>query len=282
MNMARMAVLICFCGGCGFQDLTLVTSRDAGAPNAPDATNSGLFDRGLVARFFLDEARQGQDPASVSDSATNLQIPIAYAGRDQPSFLTESGHRGLRWVAPGQGGVICRPVQGTPWTALDGEAQATLEAVIDLEFGVTSGSRIVHVGYEEIWTIGLGYMHETFGLVLRINEHQNLREASWPVNLATQGRVVVTAVYDGSAAGESDRTRLYIDGERLGTDRVPPIPQNERIDLVQNQSSLCIGNRAIGERSPDGAIFYAALYRRALSDGEIRTHAQRLRATDDP
>jgi hypothetical protein len=51
--------------------------------------------------------------------------------------------------------------------------------------------------------------------------------------------------------------------------------------LALGDAQLCIGNRDIGSRAPDGEIYYAAFYAVALDVDEITANVTRLLANDD-
>ena len=99
----------------------------------------------------------------------------------------------------------------------------------------------------------------------------------WTADLAA-ARAVVTLVYDGTLP-DAERARLYVDGVRA-PEASPPMRPFALIDLSR-ATHFCVGNRLIGERSPQGTIHYVAVYERALGAAEIAAHVTRLLANDD-
>lgn len=262
-------------------------SAEAGIPQPADQ----LGKDGLLARWFLDDASEGQLSTVASDAAQQVVLSAAF-DRSGPTWTERPTGRGLIWSESEQDGRFCAAIAGTPLATLDGSTSGTLEAVVDIQAGHIDYSRILHFGsataeHAHRWFFSLGY--STTGLV-SFNFRDLLPEQGWPglwrANLADAGRVVTTLVFDSQTPAPNDRVKLYINGRRQ--ERLSPesshqttVTIGERIGFELGDEQFCIGNRVDGERSPLGAVFYAAVYGTALTEGAVSRHANRLLAGDD-
>ncbi|MFN0245348.1 MAG: LamG-like jellyroll fold domain-containing protein [Kofleriaceae bacterium] len=277
--------------GCGFRVSVTGTSdgsstEDAAVvdadPDAPpdarpiDAPPPMLVDRGLVVRYFIDEAASGQPQTLLVDSApTPISLPITY-GEAQYVETTE-GHRGLQWAAVSGDGKIEQALSGKLFTRLTNSLDITIEVVVQITASGSSGS--------ESQITGLRGSNPDFMLTalnttdLRFFRPFGTEGATW-TNANMQQRMVLHLVYDTSLQNANSRIELFRDGSMLvkTTGSVPM--QNTEVNLGSSDA-LMIGNRQNQDRSINGTIFYVAYYDVALTATEIMTNTERLLANDD-
>jgi hypothetical protein len=265
---------------------------DATADVAPDEVlEDPLVSRGLVVRYFLDEAPAGQTATVVRDAVDPaLDLPMRYDTGDDPLWFEAPSGRGLRFPAIELDGGACAPIAGTKiLTALNGSTTGTLEVVAEMTAGSVYGSRLLHIGLGSEWAFSLGFstvMPPTsvwFGGQFATTVAPSNVYRFWPLDVAALGRTVLTLVYDSREVAEADRVRLYVNGVAMAFD-----PTQAQETLVANDpiavradEHLCVGNRFIGGRTPVGSISYAALYAAALLPSEVQTNVARLVSRDD-
>jgi hypothetical protein len=268
-------------GGSG--DSMAMASSD-GVPPIDDSSSSGgeeppgLVDRGLLTRYFIAEAEASTGPPVLLDSAPDpLDLPIDYA--DGLAYDTEAGHRGLRWPAAGDDGRVGVAIEGTKLSVLDGSSTGTIEVVAMIEGAISSGSRLSH--------IGTGSQGGLFSLMASASDELEFRWqgettlGDWSIAGVDMERAVYTAVLDtGSGLPAEDRLRLYVNGTRVAASGNMP-SANQTISIDTSTAGFAIGNRLNCDRSPEGMIFYAALYSVALSDEEVAANAAYLAQDDD-
>src|SRR5258706_9877326 len=189
--------------GCEFQ--SGVTTRDAAIPDGiidgiPIDAPPRLAGRGLLVRYFMDEAGSGQLPTQLVDStATPLNLPITYTSN--LAYTGPDGHRGLVWTSPaGTDGRADIALQGTKIaTQLGSKVAWTIEVVVDVQAVSPPGgtdTRLIAIG---TGTANYG----TAALVVSDLTHVTLSvngvTTTWLVD-ARQGRHVITAVVNTQAA----------------------------------------------------------------------------------
>ncbi|HTN83225.1 MAG TPA: LamG-like jellyroll fold domain-containing protein [Sorangium sp.] len=248
---------------------------------------SCLADDGLIARYFLDEAAAGVAPAQVEDAA-EAPMPLALTYGPEMSFAADgAAHSGLSWTAAGADGRASAAIDGTKiQSALQGAVAGTIEAVLRIAEVVENGSRIVHIGTgSEAGRFTL--RSETPGQIV-LWWNGDYCGGAWDAELPE--RAVVHGVFDSTVQEPAeDRVRLYINGvpaRRISAvggycgmhASVPPL--GTTLDLPDGRH-LVLGNRELGERSFSGALYYAALYAKALTPAEIERNAAALLASDD-
>lgn len=248
---------------------------------------SCLTDDGLVARYFLDEATTGSAPAQVEDAAeAPMPLPLTYG--PEMSFAADgAAHSGLSWTAAGADGRASALIDGTKvQSALQGAIAGTIEAVLRIAEVVSGGSRIVHIGTgSEAGRFTL--RSETAGQIV-LWWNGDYCGGAWDAELPE--RAVVHGVFDSTVQEPAeDRVRLYINGVPARRSSsvsgycamhasVPPL--GTTLDFPDGRH-LVLGNRELGERSFSGALYYAALYAKALTPAEIERNAAALLASDD-
>lgn len=240
---------------------------DAGAPTT-------LTDRGLVARYYIDEAASGSDVAThLIDAAPNpLNLPLTWTA--EMTYTETGGNRGLSWSVAENDGRAETALNGSKVdTALSGSGATTLEAVADVQSIATWSARC----------FDLGLIGDNEELGLRFTDTGEIRlrwknggAGVWP---RPAGRHVIQVVIDTSQAVSDDRARLYVDGSLQTPGGTPP-GAGETLAFPSG-SGFCVGNRCSGGRSYGGTLSYAAIYSEALTEAEVIGNAQILLDDDD-
>ena len=242
--------------------------------------------RGLLTRYFMDEASDGTAPTILSDAAPDpLDLTIAYAGGN--TFTETDCQRGMSWPSAALDGRADAPVLGTKVEAeLDGSTTGTIECVFELLDATPTSSRISHIGSNRhpgrftMFSDGptsLGFdWDDQAGLAMDTVEE-------WTVDHLALGRIVAHIVLDTTLAEPSDRVRLYVNGVDQGAGDIieNPMAQGAETEIIAPTDSYAIGNRATGMRSIEGTIYYCAMYSSALSPEEIQQNTAVLMADDD-
>lgn len=286
-----MRALVCLViAGCGYAPTPATGDGAVTADQLVEGDTIGgegtvamaLVDRGLVARYFVNEAASGQAPAGMVDAATNpVNMPLIYVGAD-PAYTVVNGHRGLEWTSTA-GTTSARPELIAQNTKLrdnvTGRASATIEVVADIQEATTLGSRLFHLGQPD--DSGLDFRITSTTAVDVFWDGPTERTIAYDLNPASPGRVVYHAVFDLSAANIDDRVRIYRNGARQTQLTAGP-PLGDLITLADVTDLGCsFGNRGDGTRSFRGVLFYGAVYNVALSDGEIGNNVAYLADNDD-
>lgn len=258
-----------------------VDALDAKAPaDGPvgEGTPDPLVGRGLVVRYFIDEAASGTVPKKLLDSAPSpLPLTIFY---DAMSFDEVDGNRGLRWNAITQLGRVSAPIGGTKiQTELHGSKTGTIEVVVDVEATAKYG-RICHIGYDIL--AGFFTLRINTPDTISFNYHSGNNPAgTWSLDHAAAGRQVMHLVYDSTRSVPEDRARLFLDGKlQTPLGGTNPVDPNDGLNMPAN-AHFVIGNAEVGDRGIQGTVFYMALYSEALTDAELSKNAAVLQQSDD-
>ena len=243
-----------------------------------------LVDRGLIARYYLDEAESGQEPVEALDAASN-PVPLAITYDDDPvtqepymTYTTDAdGNSGLTFSEIKHWGRASVDVDQTKIAMmLQGGTAMSYELVADIEAVSSSYSRLLHIGAGSDHRLSFETNDTTF-LQLQLDNHPNGDKAA--VYLPDLGRAEYHAVLDSTQPEPIDRVQFYANGSPLQTlEHV--LPLGAQMDLGLG-STFVIGNREIGERSIEGTIYYAALYNVALSPSDVIQNAALLLIDDD-
>lgn len=240
--------------------------------------DGGLIDRGLVVRYFIDEAASGTQPLFLIDSTDDpLSLPLYY--EQGFGFSQNDSHRGLSWNSSQQRGHAGVNINGTKlMTLLNGSTYATIEFVADIKSITDNISRIVSIGTGDIGGNLLVGTDESNRLKLYWDYGVTVGE--WILPLTTFGRSVVHVVIDTTAEAEADRVQLYINNMKIG--RLPGMSpgQDEPIDLPDD-AQLTLGNSFGGAVSFSGTLYYAAVYNEAFTPEEIIANTALLTERDD-
>ena len=236
-----------------------------------------LIDRGLVVRYFLDEARTDPAPRTVVDAGPlSFDLDVDVEDND-PSFVLVNGHGAASWASEGEDGLMSEALlfSDTFRFLFEGGTTATLEAVASIA-DAGNASRLIHIGNGS----------ERGFLTLAVTDdglfffYDGTEASEWPTPTGgLNQRAVITLVIDTTQNVETERLKLYIDGVRLlGPDQAPD--QNFSLDIPFGRS-LTLGNRSGGGASFQGELFYAAIYNVALTDEEVLDNVQALLSSDD-
>lgn len=291
-DSVSFSLLCLMMAGCGFRiDYAQDGPGSEGPPgdgsNSPsdgttpdgaiDAQTIMLVDRGLVARYFIDEAASGQTPTSLTDSAPSpLSLPLTFG---QATFTEVNGHRGLQWAANTSSGKGEISLAGTKFLQqLVPARTVTIEVVVQITSSGGSGN--------ESQITGMRGSNPDFmltslnGTDIRFFKPFGSEGATWSNVNAAQQRMVLHLVFDSQQANPSDRIDLFVNG--LGIIKTASFPpaMGQTVGLGGSDEFM-LGNRQQSDRSIAGTIFYVAYYQVALNDTEIASNAQRLLSNDD-
>lgn len=237
-----------------------------------------LVGSNLVVRYFLDEASEGQG-VTVVDSAPNpLNLPVAYdMTNTQPSYIAEGAGRGLEWKVADQWGVARAPTTGTKVkNMLDAQKKVTIEVVARIDGATANHTRLfaISTGQNNVTSFGV------YSTPIYVANFNDIEVGHWSADFGNLGRAVFHVVIDTTDTNLSNRVRFYINGmPRLASGGTPP-SQDAQLAFLDTES-ICLGNRDTQGRSFDGVLYYAALYADALTDVDIATNAEILKARDD-
>lgn len=248
---------------------------------APLPGQNTLVSRGLLTRYFLDEATDGAGPIALEDSApVPLALGITYTSAGE--FTDDDGHRGLRWNAITSDGKAAALLaeDGKVWQALDGSTLGTIEIVVDVD-ELLDGSRLSHIGEGDDSGVFTLRIDDPEGLVFTWNNGASNRVA-WNLDLVAAGRTVLHVVFDSGRTSAAERVRLYVNGvERPSASGVPP-GRDEAIELVTGSANVySLGNREAGERGVKGTFYFAGMYGAALDAAEVMHNYNILLDNDD-
>lgn len=258
-------------------ELAAITNAVPGATSATVdvGDDNPLVERGLVARYFLDEAGpMDSPPASVHDAAPDpLDLTVYYNG-GTPDFIELGTGRGMEWSQDGRNGRAEASTNNKVRTRLDGSRTATLEVVTQV-LADSNASRLLYVGGSSGWgdlamLIAGNYLYLGF----------DGSSFTWsiPTNARRQ-HVVFTIVVDSTRQNSDDRRIAYVNGQSMGNGS--GFLSSDRTTAVPSTHALVIGNTMGGGRSPEGHITYSAIYDEALTPAEVQQNAALLLQRDD-
>ncbi|AKT39517.1 uncharacterized protein CMC5_036640 [Chondromyces crocatus] len=235
------------------------------------------MDRGLLVRYFIDEATSGI-VGELNDSAPT-PLPLRITPSPGLQFVTESGaNRGLQWDSIELDGRASAAVSGTKLTRLEGSTTGTIEVVLDIHAVAPLNSRISHIGFDqESGRFSLG-ANTTSRLQFRWQS--NVLGGEWEVPLSSLGRAVVHLVLDTEPPDPEARVKLYVNGApqaRVGG----VLPSQAQAIQLGTDPHYVLGNREVGVRSFEGRLHYAAMYTEALSSEDVLHNTALLLVSDD-
>jgi hypothetical protein len=249
-------------------------SADALVVDAPPR----FIDRGLLVRYFMDEAASGQAPAALVDAAPSpLNLPITYTSN--LSYAGARYHRGLASATAGDDGRADIALAGTKLaTNLTGATTWTLEVVYQVK--AVSPPSGVDCRILTIATGTVGYGNAA--LVTSDTGHVDLEingiGTAWPVDETSV--VVLHAVVDTSAASSVQRTQVFVNGGAVLNGGGTEPAQNAGLNIAATDH-LTVGNVSVGGRSFVGDVLYAAIYDVAFTPAEVGKNASALMSSDD-
>lgn len=253
------------------------TTGESESSSTGDGTTGGdgMIDQGLLARWWIDEATEGQGPPTLLDDAKSpLPLSLIYdAG--WPVFTVQDGSRGIYWDQVGRNGRAQSTIMGNKLgTLLDDSTTATFELVLSVDGLIGQTSRFLHVGNGSGTDLAIG--SNDFGLL----------EVRWR-NVATMyfstmwtgDRQILHVVVDTSQPAPVDRVRAYVDGVELQP-TAESGPTQVGLPFADN-ASFVLGNRGDGQRSIAGSLHYAAVYLDPFKPTQVAINAAALKASDD-
>jgi hypothetical protein len=251
----------------------------------------GLVDRGLLVRYFIDEAGSGNDPSQLIDAGPDpkFHLPLDYTGN--VAFDQAATGRYLE-MPPNHGGSAKAPAgNGTKLRSdLDGSVEATLEVVFDANPGAMENTEYIVMLKNDTSAdarFGLG-LDDTGAPYFEHNQDTpSISDASqvWDTDLRPQGRIVAHVVVDTTRILAQNRIRLFVNGTIVAPDpnapvTITPPALNEGVDTC-GDCWLVIGNGVTGVRPLSGDVHYVAIYNVAFTSQERQDNLAILTANDD-
>ncbi len=263
----------------GVDDGPAPTGTSTGASNDETGGSPGvLIDRGLLARYYLDEAVSGDDPPDAFDAAVDpINLTMGYDG-GQPMFVNpRRSQTGLRFFTAMAPGSAAADVNDTKLEQPLEATTATIEVVVQIDQASQTPGDLAQLVW--IGTSGNdGRLALSAGMVgFRLAYNDSLRTA-WDVPM--HARQVVTMVVDTGAEVAADRTKLYVDGVLVpGTSGDPP--GKDATISIPNQAWIVLGNKLAQSHSFRGVLYYAAVYDVAMPAEDVAHNAMVLAVDDD-
>ena len=237
----------------------------------------------LLVRYLINED-PAEQPNQIHDTAASpLNLTIVNPSLSVLSVAEDAqGRRGLQWTTAGNDSRASAEIIGTKvQTNLDQRTTATIELVTDLRATV-EGTRVISIGH-----LTPGNPFEDLSLPFDDAGYMNLHMADidagrWLFDFAHAGRVAVHLVVNTAEPDPDARRKLYVNGDYVPSDPGEMIAPslNQPIDVALS-AHLSIGTRYLGDTSPEGMVYYAAIYTDALSDDEIQNNTTLLLIDDD-
>lgn len=276
---ARALTAAAAVAGCGGDDGPIECTENADCPAGTVCAETGLCnatglsDRALVARYFVDEAAVGIAPPALEDDADDpLALPVVY-GTDA-EYTDRLGNRGLSLRGLTENAVASAPLAGTKLeTALAGASQLTIELVVEIDRLIDDSAVLFEIGNDDDTDIAV--RANRGDTLIRLDSS----DLVWPVQLVGR-RLVLHLVVDASIGASLERSRLYIGGNRQNGVFGDLLTGGFDVDLGEG-ATLTLANQAAGGDSYAGVAFYAAIYGAALTESEVAAHARRLATSDD-
>jgi hypothetical protein len=244
-----------------------------------------LVSRGLLARYFLDEAPGGQGSTKVFDRSgvgVPFDLTITYDGTN------------LNWAQLGGSRALdCTNIAGDQNAegaiddssdkirdALVGTKEATLVVVAAVREGNSGGGRLFAINPESAANTILGFNSNAATTLQAVWEGTVMR--TWSTGTGVN---VWTIVYNTAEGTADDRVKIYKNGILFAA-TVIANPTLDNVLAIAASSFIYMFNRgAFGfrERSVDATLFYAALHSIAATPDEILSEAfDLLKRSDRP
>jgi hypothetical protein len=268
-------------GGTGGSAGSTPTGGSGGTGASGGSPMPVLVDDGLIVRYYLDEAADGQQPTELVDRAAD-PLPLPLSWQPEMSYVQDGeGNRGLEWTQAGANGMASAGVDGTKiLTALHGSTVGTIEVVVAFTASGADGacarmSTIATPSVAGSFTLcAPSITRAEFGI------DTSYRGGEWEVDFIGRGRLVLHAVLDTAQTDENLRARLFLDGAEVPRISGTAPQPSQQLNLGIG-SSYVIGNRPEGGRTPNGRVYYAAMYSVALTPAQILQNTSVLISHDD-
>lgn len=274
----------------------IVTHTADGSPSITIPTASGtaevirksnvgteLVDRGLLVRYFYDEAASGQGPTTVFDRSGNgydlddlaydgVNLFWTVTGNDRGIGSSGATHDGYQRHAIDNASDLIRD-------ALDGAQECTFEICVVVDDITVSNSRLFcindRIGGNPVLGITSNATDEYQFFFNKVASLDNNHD------LSAGGVHVVTVIVNSAMAIETDRIRFYIDG--VLDEAVGNLTLFDTISMDANVDLIGMNRESSGayDRSFDGVLYYAAVYDEMLTASEIADNAAILLRSND-
>jgi hypothetical protein len=254
----------------------------------------GLESSNLIARYLLNEASSGTSVTQINSTVNNYHLDeINY--NSGAMFWTEDsgGNRGIRSSTTGQTQHARRKVTtGDPLLSASGGTKWTWEVVVDNNIlGTANNERVVAihrrtstgvsafsitVNTTEFFCTGFNNSSATSDGTALL--HSMLRSS------LTSGRNVIHLVIDSTLATAADRAKFYLNGAFMTPVFTnATVVQNSTLALNTDHDLIFFnrGDTGTFTRSPQGNLYYAALYNKALTTDEINVNYSALITNGD-
>ena len=237
-----------------------------------------LTDRGLLARYFVDEAASGTTPTQLEDASgvgTAVPLPITYG--TNLAYTEVGGNRGLNSPNTTGNGRAELTVGTTKIADLNGVNVLTLVHVVDGQGFHTSNSRIAVINNAAGSNPALG-----FGVSAATSWTLFWNGSVVGVYDVGTGRCVLHVVIDIPNAVAADRARVYKDDVRLSaTSYAAPsgtlaVASTDYFVLMNRNDGTGTYNRAL-----QGTMYYVGVHTVAFTEAEVTDDVTVLSADDD-
>jgi hypothetical protein len=249
----------------------------------------------LIARYYFDEASSGTGPTVVNDASGNAYHLNEYSYDSGYMNWTADvdGNRGLESTVMSSTHFFRRKaVTSDALLVHNGTKKLTWEVVINKEMiGSTNYQRCIAL-HRRINT-SISPFSITTGDTTLIGTVQTAASPTdgrfckyLNYSQLAAGRNVVHFVFDSTQATEANRILFYVNGT-LATQTDAASPDVVALDhtyTLTTDMDLIVFNRGdtgTFARSPEGILYYAALYADALTTTQIADNADILLARDD-
>lgn len=246
-----------------------------------------------LARYFINEAATGQSPTQVLDSMPNpVHLATTYVG-DTPAYTSIAAGRGFNYPTGDVDTVgsfsVALSGGNKIFDAIDGAQKVTMEVVVNIPQDLIDGDFVDPINIFGIFQFDgnkdpLGLFWWGTELVADMDDGTNYFNHDYTTGI-TAGVHVITYSLDTTLATASDRIKVYFDGSLLTPTATNSPTQNATIDIptgIAQKVSLGGWEDFVGEGGGYfGAIYYAAIYAKALSSAEASGHSTALAADND-
>lgn len=271
----------CVCGVSASLSTEIYLQSETSCIVSVSAVLPGLFNTGLILRYFLDEAASGTTPTEAKDVSgvgTPFDLPISYD--TNLSYAEVSGNRGIQSANITDAGILQAAIDDSSDKVRDaivGSKTCTLEVVV---FSASDqnpdGARIFGIN-DNTTGVGNGPIftsdHIDWGF-RAFNLQADFFTATY------DAKIVLHAVLDSSQANADDRIKIYEDGVEISSTTNSTITQDDVMALPAN-CTVTMLNRPSLNRAFKGTLYYAAMYSHAFTPSEVAHNAGILSVNDD-
>ena len=241
-----------------------------------------LVDTNLLVRYYFDEDASGTGPTSVTDASGNAYHlnEIDYGGGNL-AWTEISGNRGLESTATTGVQRARHVIDGTSDYFRDnapGGTGYTIELVVRTDAMSVSGGRIFGVN-DKSGSNGT-LLFKGISLTEYFVSWNDVNGGSLDLDLTS--RAVIHIVIDSTDTTQADRIKHSVNGATLSTSG-NAIPLNDTLTLPSSCDLIAFNRQSAGsyQRSFDGVLFYAAIYKTVFTQGNVDTNYAILTADDD-